>query len=143
MWIPLTATLIKSKMQCSGRPITNTMYASRTTENHERSQIMKHSKTKTNLTRTGKKKSDRNTVRRDEDFGVASDTLRACMLDLGLWQSAERIAKAITRLGGDRFATRIALKSGKWPDDEREEGGLCYAALESTILHELRQIVSG
>lgn len=51
---------------------------------------------------------------------------------------ANRIARAIMTSGGGVACNRIALKSGEWPDKEKDEGGWCFSALEQVILDTLQ-----
>lgn len=56
-------------------------------------------------------------------------------------QIAKRISDRILLTGNGVMCNRIALKSGTWPDNEKDEGGLCAVALETLIADELALIV--
>lgn len=53
-----------------------------------------------------------------------------------------KLARAIFRAGNfnGRTCTRIQFKSGTWPDNERDEGGMCERALKDTIAAEIDRL---
>lgn len=46
---------------------------------------------------------------------------------------ADRITAVIYDIGDGRIGTRIAVKSGTYPDKERDEGGFCREAFREYV----------
>jgi hypothetical protein len=51
---------------------------------------------------------------------------------------AERIVEAIMPAKHGRPINRIVLMSGKWPDNERQEGGLIRQSVKDLVIETLR-----
>lgn len=58
---------------------------------------------------------------------------------------ANRLARAIFRCGDSTCSpcTRLAFKGGKWPDAERDQGGLVEKSLATLIADALRNPTRG
>jgi hypothetical protein len=55
-----------------------------------------------------------------------------------LRELARRITSKLFRRHDGTEADRLELRVGPWPDDERADGGYCFASAENAVLDELR-----
>lgn len=54
---------------------------------------------------------------------------------------AELLARRLFECGSSQRQTkRLALKSGEWPDNERDEGGMCEEAVVAVFLTALDDV---
>ena len=56
----------------------------------------------------------------------------------------DKIARSVFEKGDEHNSpcTRIQFKGGKWPDGEKNQGGMCEIALASCISKELQSLLA-